>query len=258
MTGDKRAPDGFYGMVSALSMANGLFEQLAEMMETYPGVGLIIIDTFQKVRGGQHKNESVYGADYREMGEMKAFADKHGICLLLVHHLRKQDDDSDVFNRINGSMAIMGASDTTWALSRKKRVDENTTLAVTGRDVKDAEMVLAFDKSTVNWIVLGNAADEAARRAKEEYEDNPVVKTVKTLVEKHPGGWRGNCSEIKLQIYEQTGALFQGSADTVGRTISKYLDRLSADGITHTEERGKRHLFRKRQPTLFSYEKDDD
>jgi hypothetical protein len=234
MTDNKPAPAGFYGMVTSLSMATGLFEQLTELMELHPDIGLIIIDTFQKVRGGQGKNESVYGADYREMGEMKAFADKHGICVLLVHHLRKQDDDNDVFNRISGSMALMGASDTTWVLSRKKRGDTTTVLTLTGRDVDDAELVIAFDKPTVNWNLIGNAEDEAARLARAEYETNAVVKTIKVLVEKNPCGWCGNCSEIKLQIYEQTGALFQGSADTVGRTISKYLDRFSADGVTHT------------------------
>lgn len=251
------APPGYFGMVKALSMATGLFEQLEELMDINPNTGLIIIDTFQKVRGGQMKNESVYGADYREMSAMKTFADKHRISLLLVHHLRKQDDDSDVFNRINGSMAIMGASDTSWVMSRKKRGDTNTILTVTGRDVDDAELIIAFDKPTFSWNLVGNAEEEASRRARAEYEGHPVVKTVKKLVEKNPQGWRGNCSEIKLQIYEQTGTLFDGSADTVGRTISKYLDRLSADGIVHTEERGKRHVFSKKQPTLFSYQSDD-
>lgn len=254
---DAPAPLGFFGAIKADTLATGLFEQLTELIETHPKIGLIIIDTFQKVRGGQARNESVYGADYREMGEFKAFADKHQICLLLVHHLRKQDDDGDVFNRINGSMAIMGASDTTWVLARKKRSDENTTLTVTGRDVIEGDLIVAFDKTTSTWHLIGNAADEAARLARAEYEGNAVIKTIKALVEKNPSGWQGNCSEIKVQIYEQTGALYTGSADSVGRTISKYLDRLLADGITHKEGRQKSHVFAKRQPTLFSYRRDN-
>jgi len=249
---------GFYGMVAAQSMANGLFDQLTELVETYPKVGLIIIDTFQKVRGGQGKQESVYAADYREMGEIKEFADKHRICILLVHHMRKQDDDGDVFNRISGSMAIMGASDTSWVLSRKKRGDSNSVLTVTGRDIKDQELVLGFDGANVCWTLVGNAEDEAVRKAREEYLAHPVVKTIKVLVDKNPQGWRGTCSDIKLQIYEQTGALFNGSADTVGRTISKYIDRLAADGIEHSEERGKRHCFRKKSNTLYGYMNQND
>jgi len=249
---------GFYGMVTAQSMVNGLFDQLTELVETYPKIGLIIIDTFQKIRGGQGRSESVYAADYREMGEMKEFADKHRICVLLVHHMRKADDDGDVFNRISGSMAIMGASDTSWMLSRKKRGDSHSVLTVTGRDIKDQELVIAFDGGNVCWSLVGNAEDEAARKAREEYLAHPVVKTIKVLVDKNPQGWRGTCSDIKLQIYEQTGALFSGSADTVGRTISKYIDRLAADGIEHFEERGKRHGFRKKSNTLYGYASQND
>jgi 5S rRNA maturation endonuclease (ribonuclease M5) len=249
---------GFYGMVTAQSMANGLFDQLTELVETYPKIGLIIIDTFQKIRGGQGRNESVYAADYREMGEMKEFADKHRVCILLVHHMRKADDDGDVFNRISGSMAIMGASDTSWVLSRKKRGDTNSVLTVTGRDIKDKELVLGFDGENHCWQLIGNAEDEAVRKAREEYQNHPVIKTIKVLVDKHPQGWRGTSTDIKLQIYEQTGSLFTGSADTVGRAISKYIDRLAADGIEHSEERGKRHCFRKKSNTLYGYMNQND
>jgi hypothetical protein len=233
-------------------MGNGLFEQLTELLETYPRIGLIIIDTFQKVRQGQTRNESVYGADYREMGEIKAFADKNGICILLVHHLRKQEDDADIFNRINGSMAIMGASDTSWILARKKRGDANTMLSATGRDIEDVELVIAFDKNTVAWNLIGNAEEEAYRLAKAEYESNPVIKTIKSLVAKYPMGWRGTSSDIKVKIYEETGTLYTKSPETIGRAIRQYADRLLADSITHVEERGKRHLFTKKQPTLWS------
>lgn len=257
MNGSK-APSNFYGSVECKAMGNGLFEQLTELIEAYPKIGLIIIDTFQKIRTGQQRNESLYGADYREMGEVKSFADKHGICVLLVHHLRKQDDDSDIFNRINGSMAIMGASDTSWILSRKKRGDTNTTLTLTGRDIEDMELVVSFDKNTVKWELIGNAEDEAARLARAEYESNPVIKTVKALIEKNPSGWRGTSSEIKVKIYEETGVLYTKSPETIGRAIRNYADRLLADGITHSDERGKRHLFAKKQTTLFNYDGRDD
>ena len=68
-------------------------------------------------------------------------ADKHKICLLFVHHLRKMADDSDVFNMISGSTALMGATDTILILSKKKRTDENATLSVTGRDIEQNELV---------------------------------------------------------------------------------------------------------------------
>lgn len=65
------------------------------------------MDTLQKVRGKVSRADSMYSGDYREMAKLKEFADKHGICLLLVHHLRKMTDDGDVFNMISGSTALM-------------------------------------------------------------------------------------------------------------------------------------------------------
>ena len=70
------------------------------------------------------KNESLYSGDYREMGKLKDFADKNGICLLFVHHLRKQLDDGDVFNMISGSTALMGAADSIFIISKKTTIKE--------------------------------------------------------------------------------------------------------------------------------------
>lgn len=254
----KPAPPNFYGSTECGTMATGLFDELHELMGMYPKIKLLIIDTFQKVRSGQAKNESTYSADYREMGEFKKFAEKYGVCILLVHHMRKQMDDADIYNRINGSMGIMGAADTILMLSRKKRDDVNTNLILTGRDVEDRELIICFDKNTFHWDVIGTAEEEGYRRAKAEYEGNAIVKTIKALIEKNPSGWCGNCSELKAKIYEITGELYSGSVESVGKTISKYLDRLLADGIVHKDARCKRHQFERKQRTLFDNSRDDD
>ena len=58
---------------------------------------------------------------------MKALADKYNICILLIHHLRKQAAD-DPFQQIAGSNGLMGASDTSctnvpiWVSSCKMRM----------------------------------------------------------------------------------------------------------------------------------------
>ncbi|MCL2797690.1 MAG: hypothetical protein FWD58_06525 [Firmicutes bacterium] len=71
------------------------------------------------------------------------------------------------------------------------------------------------------------------------------------MVDKNPMGWRGTSAEIKVKIYEETRTLCNKSAETIGRTIKNYADRLLADGITHSEERGKRHHFAKTQTKLW-------
>lgn len=120
----KNAPAGFHFATAAHDMDNGLFDELEGFLKAHPKTGLIIIDTLQRVRGAVHGKEGAYAADYREVGGLKAFADKYGIAVLLVHHLRKMADDSDPFNRISGTNGLMGASDTALVLTKEKRGDE--------------------------------------------------------------------------------------------------------------------------------------
>lgn len=35
----------------------------------------------------------MYASDYKEISALKALADKYSICILLIHHLRKQAAD---------------------------------------------------------------------------------------------------------------------------------------------------------------------
>ena len=47
----KKAPAGFHFAVTAHDMDNGLFDQLEAFLQDRPNVGLVVIDTLQKVRG---------------------------------------------------------------------------------------------------------------------------------------------------------------------------------------------------------------
>ena len=58
-------------------------------MQEHTDTSLIIIDTLQKVREVGGDNYS-YANDYEIITRLKQFADKYGICILLVHHTRKQ------------------------------------------------------------------------------------------------------------------------------------------------------------------------
>ena len=184
------APNNFYYAVSAPDMDNGLLEQLEDFVERYPLTGLIVIDTLQKVRGQNARNESAYKYDYREIGMLKAFADRHGILVLLVHHLRKMKDDSDPHSRISGTNGIMGAADTSLVLTKDKRTDKDTTLAVTGRDVETSETVLQFNTNTCRWTTIGDKVSVEDFRARAAYEINPTVQTIRAMVDRNGGRWK--------------------------------------------------------------------
>ena len=243
------APEQFDFATACRPLNEGLLDELEAYITEHPATALIVLDTFQKVRGGARRNESPYAADYRETGLLKAFADKHNIAVLLVHHLRKQLDDGDPFARISGTNGIMGAADTAIVLTREKRTDERTTLSVTGRDVEAEELVLRFEKESGAWKNLGRADDVAEQTARAEYENSAIVQTIRKLLSQYPNGWSGSAQEL----LDAGKYLVHRSIAGTPRELSnrlKALDQLllSTDGILHERDRngsgGGKHHFR--------------
>ena len=112
------APERLILQTECPSIGQGLEEQVDSLVHTYSDVGLIVIDTLQKVRVSDG-NGGMYANDYKEAGALKKLADKYGICILLIHHLRKQTA-SDPFDQISGSTGLMGVADTSWVMQRKR------------------------------------------------------------------------------------------------------------------------------------------
>ena len=244
------APDNFFYSLQASDLSNGLIDQLEQFIESRPDARLIVIDTLQKVRGALGGREGAYSQDYREVGALKAFADKHGLCVLLVHHLRKMADDSDPFNRISGTNGILGAADTAITLTRAKRTDDETKLSITGRDVGSDEIVLSFNKNSFRWNVLGSAEEIAEQRAREEYDASPIVLTIKKLVAQNPGGWSGTMKDLMNAGKYLAGAYLANTPHALAKAVG-VLERplYEYDGITHTRTGngtgGGKHVFAK-------------
>ena len=99
-----------YFTISAKNLREGLEEQITGFIKDHPGTRLIIIDTLKKIRPGDDDTYS-YARDYADMTQLKKIADDNGICLLLVHHTRKKEDESDAFNTVSGTNGLTGAAD---------------------------------------------------------------------------------------------------------------------------------------------------
>lgn len=83
--------------------------------DEHPDLKLVVINTFQMVRSSVR--DYIYSCGYRELADLKRFADQRGITILLIHHTRKMCD-SDVMNTVSGTTAIIGAADFTWVPRR--------------------------------------------------------------------------------------------------------------------------------------------
>ena len=246
----KEAPEGFYASTAALTTDTGLTGQLEQFLEAHPETGVVVIDTLQKVRGSGFGKDGSYAADYRELGLLKSFADRHRLALVLVHHLRKMGDEADPFNRLSGTAAIAGAADTMIVLSRDRRGADTTRLNAAGRDIEELELEIRFDRERRTWENLGDAAEASARRLRAEYEASPIVKTVRKLLEQSPGKeWTGTATQLMEAGKYITRQYLASSARALVNALND-LDAslLDMDGILHTTASNgsgvKRHIFR--------------
>ena len=176
----------FHIAIESNKIANGLLVQLEQMLKEYPNTRLVVIDTLQKIR--KQNNDINYSNDYTEISLLKAFADKQKIAIILVHHLRKQDD-SDVFNKISGTTGIMGCSDTTFILEKKSREDSVATLYVTGRDVEYQTFTLRFEDCRWNLIERSFQKELEIKNAPE------VINDVISFVN-YKKYWQGTATEL--------------------------------------------------------------
>ena len=104
--------------VASCKLSDGLIVQLEDYLKDYPDSRLIVIDTLQKVRTASKDN--AYASDYGDISLIKDFADRHSLAVIVVHHIRKQND-SDVFNKVSGTTGLTGSADATFVLEKEKR-----------------------------------------------------------------------------------------------------------------------------------------
>lgn len=234
VAGERPIPDNLYLVKDAPVLAEGLLPMLNALAQSCGNVGMIIIDTLQKVRGTAGRTEGVYGYDYRELGQLHKYALENNVAVVLVHHLNKGGDDNDFVGRLNGSTGISGAADSIITLSRGKRGDKETKMSITGRDIVERTLVLQMDWGRYRWTVLGEEHEVAERREDLEFNNDPLVKTIiyqldeaEELVDENAEEATWTCSSSAL--LDEVERLF-GHQDTsptqIGRRVNSLADKL--------------------------------
>ena len=112
------------------------------------GYSLVILDTWGKSKpnGQAKRSENCYETDVRLVSEVKKLADKYGISILLVHHLKKGGGASkDWLESLSGSMGLSATVDGLLALERERGSDIGI-LKRSGRDLEDDEDI------GLNWL----------------------------------------------------------------------------------------------------------
>ena len=172
----------------ARHLDEGLEDQLRHFVESYPDTRLIIIDTLQKIREVGSDKYS-YGSDYEIIAKLKRFADARGLCLLLVHHTRKQPA-SDRFDMISGTNGLMGAADGAFLLEKENRTSVNATLDVSGRDQQDQRLFLVKNRERLTWE-LDHVETELWKAPPDQ-----ILEAVAKLVTENSPEWIGSPTEL--------------------------------------------------------------
>ena len=201
---------------AAGKIGNGLDEQLENFMREHSDTKLIIIDTMQKIRevGGEAYS---YASDYEIVGKLKQFADKHCICVLTVHHTRKQPA-RDAFEMISGTTGLLGCADGSLLMQKKKRTALEATIDVVGRDQQDQILYLKKDPETQIWNL------ERMETEPHREPPDPVLEAVAKLVSAERQEWTGSPSELAaaVQVGMAANALTKYLNVKSGRLLDEY------------------------------------
>ena len=151
------APANAFFAVAASTLDGGLCLQIADFVNEHPDTVLIAVDTLQMIRGNDF--EASYANDYLDIRKLKELADRLGICLLLVHHLRKQGD-RDPLHKLSGTTGVSGAADAVLVLDKSQRSHNRATLVCMGRDIEYRELELELNGDACRWELISDSLEQ--------------------------------------------------------------------------------------------------
>lgn len=220
------APPALHFAVMSEQLRSGLVEQIEQFLRERPATGLVVIDTLQRIRGaGSEANP--YASDYRDIGVLKAMADRHQIAVLLIHHLRKLNDD-DPMNMISGTTGLSGATDSNFVLRKSKRRENTATLYCTGRDIAYRELSLEFDGEAHIWNLLSDDCTQA------DQSGGRIPFLLSALLREQPK----ICAPAKVLLEKIDPGGVEGlTPNSLSHKIRKSVDTLRRSGIVVTFRR---------------------
>ena len=218
--------DNLFFATRAKTLNEGLDRELEGFLKEHGDAKLIIIDTLQKVRevGGDRYS---YSSDYDIVTKLKAFSDRYGICLLVVHHTRKLESE-DSFDMISGTNGLLGAADGTFIMHKKRRMDNTAVMDIVGRDQPDQKLTIEFDRERCVWKF------QKAETEPWKQPPDPLLEAVDNLLTEERPEWEGTATELLKEFLDM-----HLQANVLSRKLNVLNSRLLNDyGIFYDNKRG--------------------
>ena len=207
--------DNLHFAVDSHHLGDGLCEQIQGFINRHRDTRLIIIDTLQKVR--DVGSDYSYQRDYEFIAAMKEIAEKTGVCIILVHHTRKQKSD-DSFDMISGTNGLLGAADGAFILQKEKRTSNKATLDISGRDQQDQRLELVRNAENLTW--------ELVKAEVELWKEPPeplLVEIAKHITPDCPK-WQGTATDLAALLHSDLSpnALTKKLNVIAGRLLNEF------------------------------------
>jgi hypothetical protein len=138
----------------------GGIEALQAYLDKFPDTTLIVCDTFQKVKPAAGRYGNAYEQDYAALTAIHKLALRNHVCVLMVHHTRKQPSskdgaDIDVFDEMSGSRGLSGVADANFIL-KASRGNAFARLHGVGRAIEEPILLsLEWDQAGARWKSVG-------------------------------------------------------------------------------------------------------
>lgn len=148
------ASDSLHFATMSDKIGGGLENQIEDFYNDHPKLRLVVVDVMQLAR----KNaKASYSAEYGELAGLRDLANKLGICIMLVMHMRKSRD-RDPLNNIYGGGGFVASADAILMLTEERRGSGTGTILCTGREIESVEIAVRFDKESMRWCVIRDPA----------------------------------------------------------------------------------------------------
>ncbi len=229
------APINKHTIVTEWDKGSEAMFSLVAHMHTYPDTKLIIIDTLSKFATIKDGN------DYQEttaiITGLKNFAEKFNVSILLVHHAKKAETE-DFIHAAVGSVGLTGAVDTILIL-QKKRTEYTAKLSISGRDIEEQQLALSFDPFVCRWSIMGNAADIADSKERQDIIDllknstEPMkVKEISQILNKN----YGSVKFLLIKMAEVGQITRQSRGEYISNTATHATNTTHATHATHATQ----------------------
>ncbi len=207
--------------------------------------GLVIVDLFKNIRNEPTSNRNLYGQDYESVEQVKQWANKNNIAVLLIHHAKKGSKDIDVTEAASGTTGLTGGVESCLFLSSEagnkdiKGLPRERLLHMAMRNAEGGTMRLKF---------VGRAFYEDIPKA--EDPQNQLLKQLRQLSPqtKRVAEYLLNKPNERHSIKEIAEALGK-NPESLRKSIARAIDNDPENTLFFVEKEGREHFFGVRQPT---------